>query len=400
MGGLVYTMLVNILEWPYPEECTAAAMFQSGVLMAVMANISLSFLEKVIRLVISFALASYVSIQSPHSVYFEDTFPILGATILGAIFVLYIYHFGVNRTLATVQGARLILASLFVHHAAVTLTSPDKSAYENIASFVKAVLVVSVGIVATGTFQNEILQKESLEIQVRNRTQNLHMVNMALQASETAIAITDKQGCIIWLNAAFERLAGESEEKLRGLILKDVIHELDSTRNENKSLLIESYDDPSKRSERDLQIGESIYQLDATPFLSEGYSRDNIATNDRFLMVFKNITAGRAREVAEKKAQDEAMMAKAMGESMLTLTHELRTPLQGIMGVTSSLLQQASGLSNDALESLKLIMASSSLLLNLINNLLDVKKANAKSESKQHGAEKYTMIAISECISF
>ena len=89
-------------------------------------------------------------------------------------------------------------------------------------------------------------------------------------------------------------------------------------------------------------------------------------------MVFKDITATRARDIAEKKAQQEAMLAKAMSESMVTLTHELRTPLQGIMGVTSLLLQQANGLTNDVVDSLKLIMASSTLLLNLINNLLKV----------------------------
>jgi hypothetical protein len=38
------------------------------------------------------------------------------------------------------------------------------------------------------------------------------------------------------------------------------------------------------------------------------------------LVVLKNITAERAREVAEKSAQEEAMLAKAMGNSMLTLT--------------------------------------------------------------------------------
>ena len=96
-------------------------------------------------------------------------------------------------------------------------------------------------------------------------------------------------------------------------------------------------------------------------------------------MAFKDVTVERARERAERKACEEATVAKAMGESMVTLTHELRTPLQGIMGITSLLLD-AQELTSDSHESLKLIMASSSLLLNLINNLLDVKKATAKSK--------------------
>jgi hypothetical protein len=61
------------------------------------------------------------------------------------------------------------------------------------------------------------------------------------------------------------------------------------------------------------------------------------------------------------------------------------------MGITSLMLEQQdiecdamqlaySSLSKDNSESLGLIMASSSLLLNLINNLLDVKKATANSK--------------------
>jgi hypothetical protein len=44
------------------------------------------------------------------------------------------------------------------------------------------------------------------------------------------------------------------------------------------------------------------------------------------------------------------------------------------------LLQQKQDGDTVLVESLKLIMASSGLLLNLINNLLDVKKVNSESE--------------------
>ena len=73
-------------------------------------------------------------------------------------------------------------------------------------------------------------------------------------------------------------------------------------------------------------------------------------------------------------------MAFDLFSQMETLTHELRTPLQGIRGVTSMLLQKPGDLKSDMLDSLKLIMASSGLLLNLINNLLDIKRVNSKSK--------------------
>ena len=64
---------------------------------------------------------------------------------------------------------------------------------------------------------------------------------------------------------------------------------------------------------------------------------------------------------------------------MHELTYELRTPLQGIMGIVSMLVQDQN-LSSDVMESLNLVLASSSLLLVLINNLLDVRKCNANSK--------------------
>lgn len=381
-GALTVATVMNLTEWPDSEECTITAMCQGGVLVSVLGNVSLSFSEKIVRLGILFVVSSAVSIHSPHSNYMEDTFPIMGGTILVAIFGLYMYRFKVDRAFYTILGARLILAVMFVHHAANTMTKSKLSGYESI----QGAAVTSIAIVAVDTYQNERIRKEGLEILVQKRTQNLHMVNMALQASETAIAITDKMGCIVWLNAAFERLSGGKEEGLLGRILKDVIYKLDATRMENKYLLMESYDHPSKPTEGECQIGESIFRLEATPFPAESCDKNRPATNDRFLMVFKDITAWRAKEVAEKKAQYESTMAKAMGESMVTLTHELRTPLQGIMGVTSLLLQQASSLKNDALDSLKLIMGSSILLLNLVNNVLDIKKADAKSKSTQQSS--------------
>ena len=58
--------------------------------------------------------------------------------------------------------------------------------------------------------------------------------------------------------------------------------------------------------------------------------------------------------------------------------------MQGIMGVTGMLLQQYTPKDeqpdSNLVGSLKLIMASSGLLLNLINNLLDVKKFDSESK--------------------
>ena len=118
------------------------------------------------------------------------------------------------------------------------------------------------------------------------------------------------------------------------------MYKIDPRRKTKKCVLLEAldnivngnYDSDSftnnKRQEDEIQIGSSTFQFDATPFLHKGNVNVKKTNSRRVLVVFKDITEARARERAEKNAQEESMMAKAMGDSMVTLTHELRTPLQ------------------------------------------------------------------------
>ena len=412
---------MEIYDWPYTGESTITKMCQAGVFFGVMGNISLSLREKIIRLLGLFVVASFVGIYSPKTVYTEDTLPILGGTVLLAILVLFRVHHFITRGIASVVLAKALLVAVYIHHTVNVLSAidPEKgaTARENLEAMIKAAVIAGTGLIATGTFHDEIWHKKQLEVLVGERTdelliqhEKLEMVNMALQATDTAITITDESGRITWVNASFEQMGkdknkskGSKGEELIGRALKNVIYDIDPSLKTNKYVLLAALDDiycechnndcddfkSKKRKEYEIQIGSTIYQLEATPFLYKSnigrHTERNVngtaeRSNDRRVLVaFKDITETRAREKAEKNAKEEAMMSKAMADSMVTLTHELRTPLQGIMGVTSLLLQ-AHELTFDAMESLKLIMASSSLLLNLINNLLDVKKASSKSK--------------------
>lgn len=62
---------------------------------------------------------------------------------------------------------------------------------------------------------------------------------------------------------------------------------------------------------------------------SEESNENDTSTNHRYVVAFKDITEYRKLQSAEKAVEREAMMSKAMSDSMEVLTHELRTPLQG-----------------------------------------------------------------------
>ena len=452
-------------EWPLKGVCTVTQRFQTGVVCLCLSNISLTAYEQTIRLLSLFVIGSYVSITSPYSVYTEDALPGIGIPVLIGLIVVYLYHnsdnIGKNLDVAQVrlsegifniqiqkdefmvQTARLALAAIYGYitfHTLRETISQEASAKDIVAGFwhlFKATMIASIGSIATGVFKTTINQKEELEIIVRERTKEIRLkniqlrrINIAFEASETAIAITDASRTVIWTNQAFESLSrktrGDNDMGWSSIDqqLTDAIV-LDGKTNETK--LRGAFDFSAPRQD-EIEIQEngqegkhstkSQYRLEVTPFSDhddldnkdESESRPLAVDGERkggengrrdsfqaknghklFLVAFNDITANRAREEAEQNAREEALLSKAMKDSMVTLTHELRTPLQGIMGITSLMLEQKDSERDSELvtkesfvqdnsESLGLIMASSSLLLNLINNLLDVKKATANSK--------------------
>ncbi len=291
-----------------------------------LANISLSVREQVIRLLTIFALGSYVSIQSPYSVYTEDALPGLGGAVIAAMFVLYLYHnsasirrnfdgvgvgiveasYGlfkiqVQKDELLVQTSRLVLAAMYTHFMFMTffrlMTDGDKrpgKVLEECFQFVKATLIATIGSVATGVFKTNIDQKEQLEIMVRERTKELRLKNMelrlinfAFKASETAIAITDASRTVIWTNHAFETMSKKTkgnadtfnscvDQQLTDAIL------LDNPVDETK--LRGAFDFSTPRQD-EIEIkgdgeAKSQYRVEVTPFTDLDDYNENLCSND------------------------------------------------------------------------------------------------------------------------
>ena len=392
----IYYNIAELKEWPLKGVCTVTQRFQAGVISLCLANISLSVHEQVIRLVAIFAVGSYVSIQSPYSVYTEDALPGLGGAVLAAFFALYFYqnsaasirksldgagnvgtstsmfNIHIQKDEFLVQSARMVLAAIYANFLFKTCRAilGQKAAVEDILEgfiqITKATLIASIGSVATGVFKTNIDQKEQLEIMVTERTKEIHMknielrrINIAFEACETAIAITDASRTVIWTNLAFEALSkktrgcGDNDVFLSSVDqqLTDVIV-LDGKENETK--LRGAFDFSSPRQDEIEIQGEgknsaakTKYRVKVTPFSDHddfeeldiddaGIQKKSVAfeatvgsvrkgnfqanNHKLFLVAFNDITADRAREHAEQNARDESLLSKAMKESMVTLT--------------------------------------------------------------------------------
>ena len=179
----------NLLEFPFPGECAITPMMVGGTVIGVLANVSLGFSEKMLRLPVYFGAGSYVCIHSPYCSYTNDTRPILGGAVLLEMTALCVAHFGGVRKFVNhldsfemnvAHLARLVLAMLFLHHLTTTmlqlgdhhqhnvddawidgeLLPPSTPIAEQFFVLVRGAVIACVGVAATGTFQEEINSKE------------------------------------------------------------------------------------------------------------------------------------------------------------------------------------------------------------------------------------------------
>ncbi|HET8753581.1 MAG TPA: ATP-binding protein, partial [Salinimicrobium sp.] len=99
------------------------------------------------------------------------------------------------------------------------------------------------------------------------------------------------------------------------------------------------------------------------------YKNNNLRARANDLLQKKNTELVTAKENAEK-----ASMAKA--QFLSTITHELRTPLYSVTGLTHLLLEESP--TPNQKEHLNSLKFSGEYLLSLINNILDLNKLEAK----------------------
>ena len=411
-------------EWPFKGVCTITQRFQIGVISLCLANISLSSREQLVRLTTIFVVGSYVSLTSPYSVYTEDTLPHLGGAVLAAILALFVFHNSVgiaNRFDGScfkgsptsysniliqkdelfVRLARFMLVAIYIHQMymigrdVLVHNASAERILEGLAVLTKVSFMVTVGSVATGVFKTNIDQKEQLEIMVRQRTKEIRLkntelrrINIAFEACETAIAITDASRTVTWTNPAFEALSKKTRNTRRfrlddssdtfntiGSDTSDVATVVSSVNqqltdvivldeNANETKLRGAFDFSSPRQDeieirgngKEKHSTKTQYRVEVTPFtdLDDSFDDDIVqeaagvleASSKRkasfrdiridpskrtkmesltpihklFLVAFHDITADHAREQAEQKAREEALLSKAMKESMVTLT--------------------------------------------------------------------------------
>lgn len=188
----------------------------------------------------------------------------------------------------------------------------------------------------------------------------------AIEQSHSAIMILDLEQRIEYVNRGVCQQIGYSRRELIGRHWRDLL--VANTRAETVSDLIATVESGQSWE------GEWINQRkDGTIYPVHGMispvkHRDGAMSC--FVAIFDDATDAKRKEAELREARDLAQAGdRAKGQFLATMSHEVRTPLNGIVGFTSLLLDTA--LSVEQREFVQTIRASGEALIELTSDILD-----------------------------
>ncbi len=214
----------------------------------------------------------------------------------------------------------------------------------------------------------DITERKQIEAQLQHERSLLrHLIDTI----PDLIFYKDRTGAYLGCNRAFEALTGCKEAEMIGKTPQELFPNFAQTFVAQDCLVLEEQQTlhveqlvtyPNQR--------QALLDTLLTPF----YDPDGLLLG--LLGISRDITARKAAEEELRKAKETAESANQTKSTFLsTMTHELRTPMNGVLGLTGLLLDTA--LNAEQLDLVNTIRASGDTLLTLINDILDFSKIEA-----------------------
>ena len=223
------------------------------------------------------------------------------------------------------------------------------------------------------------LQRKNVEMRVQERTQELQererFLQTVLDSFPLAVFWKDRQSVLLGCNQLFAKTSG-LESPL------DVVGKSSFDFSFTEEEVLKYIEDDRSVMESGLPkigIEETITLADGEINWVETNKiplRDELGEVVGIVCTFQDITDRKQAEAKLQIANKELMRATRLKDEFLAnMSHELRTPLNSILGMNEGLQEEIFGSINDRqLKALKTIENSSTHLLSLINDILDVSK--------------------------
>ncbi|MBX3011045.1 MAG: PAS domain S-box protein [Caldilineaceae bacterium] len=222
--------------------------------------------------------------------------------------------------------------------------------------------------ILVGTIR-DITERKQMEVQLEQKEA---LMRHLLDAIPDIIFYKDRNGAYLGCNKAFEKTIGLPERELIGKTTAELFPN-------DKVQEYQAQDNLVLRQRKLINVEQAILAYDGRHVLLDTLLTPFYAPSGELLGLL-----GICRDITERKeAENELRTAKEAAETanqtksafLSTMTHELRTPMNGVLGLTNLLLD--TDLNTEQLDLVNTIRSSGDTLMNLINEILDFSKIEA-----------------------
>jgi PAS domain S-box-containing protein len=245
----------------------------------------------------------------------------------------------------------------------------------------------------------------NLEMELRRQKSEFRELSAILDTATDGVAVLDRQGLILTLNRSGEALFGYDQNEVAGE------HFINLIAPESRALATNYFDglkfdgDISllnqgrevvglARQGGTIPVFMTLGRIGAAPCAGE-------QAEVRFCAILRDLTHWKKVERELEGARLEAERASALKSDFLArVSHEIRTPLHAILGFAEVMMEERFGpVGNQRYKDyLKDIHASGSLVMSLVNDLLDLSKIEAGKMDFDFASIDANRI-VSECVS-
>jgi len=235
--------------------------------------------------------------------------------------------------------------------------------------------IIGYLLIGTDNTARKKIEEERMRLDQSLRDQQFYTRSL-IESNIDAIMTTDPQGIITDINKQMEALTGCTRDELIGAPFKNFFTDPERAEASIKQALTEGKITNFELTARSWEGRETVVSYNATTF----YDRER-----RLQGVFasaRDITESKRLDLVLKERNLELQGAKQLAEEanrsksdfLSSMSHELRSPLNAILGFAQLMETESPAPSPSQMESIGRILQAGWHLLNLINEVLDLAK--------------------------
>lgn len=219
------------------------------------------------------------------------------------------------------------------------------------------------------------LYQRSRQQAVENRLTTARLETI-VATSVDAIVVVNRRGIVLEFNPAAETIFGFARDEAIGRRVTNLIFPPDAVSDTIEAIETQLIS-PEALSARRQRIELEAVRKDRTRFPTElSVARAENAEGEIFVAFIRDISNRRQAEQDLTEARDQALKGeRAKAEFLAVMSHEMRTPLNGLLGSVDIL--GATPLADSQREILEVIETSGQVLLHHVNSVLDISSAEA-----------------------